>query len=90
MPQSLLARLTTQLVADGRPWAEARALAIKLLRERGQMKPDSVELTPKGVARQALGAAGRAKDRAAVAAGRDPSDYTYAPRTNRATLKKGR
>lgn len=45
------------------------------------------KLTAKGKARQALGAAGRAKDRAAKESGRKASAYKYNAKTNRATLK---
>jgi hypothetical protein len=45
------------------------------------------KLTSKGKARQALGADGRAKDRAAKQSGRKTSDYKYNKQTNRATLK---
>lgn len=90
MAQGLLNRLISQLIADGKSWAEARRLAIALLRERGHMEATTTNLTPKGLARQALGAAGRAKDRASVASGHPVDDYTYSPKTNRATLRKGR
>jgi hypothetical protein len=45
------------------------------------------KLTSKGKARQALGAAGRAKDRAAKNSGRKTSEFKYNAKTNRATLK---
>ena len=70
MAQGLLNRLISQLIANGMTWAKARSEAIAILRKRGHMEPNSTNLTPTGLARQALGAAGRAKDRAAVASGR--------------------
>jgi hypothetical protein len=44
-------------------------------------------LTTEGKKRQAMGASGRAKDRAAKKQGGKPSDYTYNPRTNVAHKK---
>lgn len=60
-------------------------MAAALLQKRGQLKGG--KLTSKGKARQALGAAGRAKDRAAKTSGRKTSDYKYNSKTNAATLK---
>lgn len=85
--RSIIERLTSQLVAQGQSIGSAKAIAISQLRKNGSIKKDG-SLTEKGKKRQALGAAGRAKDRAAKAAGRSPSEYKYNPRTNRATLKK--
>jgi hypothetical protein len=72
---ALLRRLTQQ--------TGSRSLALKLLTRRGHMK--NGKLTAAGRKRQALGNAGRAKDRAAKRYGGSPSDYTYNSRTNRAT-----
>lgn len=44
--------------------------AVRILRERGHMKKNSEELTVAGKKREAMGVAGRAKDRAAKAARR--------------------
>lgn len=84
MPQ-LLSRLTRQLASRG--VKSAKSMAASLLRKRGQLGGDG-KLTAKGKQRQALGAAGRAKDRAAKASGKSSSSYKYNPKTNRATIKK--
>lgn len=61
-------------------------MAIAQLKKQGNMNADGT-LTAQGKARQAMGASGRAKDRAAKQSGHSPDDYTYDPKTNRATLK---
>ena len=76
-------RLTRQLAASGVKNAKETAYAI--LTKRGHMKDG--QLTKEGKAREALGAAGRAKDRESRRSGRDPSDYKYDAKTNSATLK---
>lgn len=76
-------RLTQQLAANGVKGASKMADA--LLAKRGQLKDG--KLTAEGKARQALGASGRAKDRAAKRSGGSPSDYTYNKKTNQ-THKK--
>lgn len=73
--QPLLTRLTRQLSADKVP--DARNEAIGILRERGHMKKNSVELTVEGKKREALGPAGRAIDRAAKQSGHAKRDYKY-------------
>ena len=85
MPQ-LLDRLISQLTSKGMPEDRARATAIEVLTKSGNLDEDQ-NLTEKGMRRQAMGASGRAKDRAAKLSGRDPEDYKYDPVTNRATLK---
>jgi hypothetical protein len=77
-------RLVRQLSAKGVKGASgvARAALVK----RGHMSEDGT-LTAEGRKRQAMGADGRAKDRASKYSGRKASDYTYDKRTNRATLK---
>jgi hypothetical protein len=60
--------------------------AIKVLTKSGNLDKDR-NLTSKGKKRQAMGAHGRAKDRASKRAGRSSSEYKYNPATNRATLK---
>lgn len=85
MASKLQTRLTRQLAARGVKGAAGMADA--LLKKRGQLSASGT-LTTKGKARQALGAAGRAKDRAAKASGGKTSDYKYNPKTNRATKKK--
>jgi hypothetical protein len=52
------------------------------------LKKGSMTLTDKGKKRQKMGAAGRAKDRAAQRSGRSTKEYVYSKKTNRATLKK--
>lgn len=78
-------RLTRQLAARGVKGAEGMAIA--LLKKRGHMKADGT-LTAAGKKRQAMGNAGRAKDRAAKTGSGKPSDYKYNKKTNRATRKK--
>lgn len=58
-----------------------------LLKKRGDLDAKG-KLTSKGKKRQAMGNAGRAKDRAAKRSGKSASSYNYNPKTNRATLKK--
>ena len=78
-------RLTRQIAARGE--GDAAQIAHGVLIKRGQIKPDG-QLTATGAKRQALGAAGRAKDREARYSGKKPSDFKYDPKTNAATLKK--
>lgn len=87
---AILERLVTQLKRKGMGTAQANATARRRLQSAGVLKKGTDELTAKGKKRQALGAAGRAKSRAAKASGRKPSEYSYNPRTNRATLKSKR
>lgn len=84
---SILDRLVTQLRRNGMSAAAANATARKRLQQAGILKKGSEELTEYGKKRQAMGAAGRAKDRAAKRSGRKPSEYKYNAKTNRATLK---
>jgi hypothetical protein len=82
--QGLVARLTSQLTTRGVNDPHSEAIAI--LKARGHL--DSAgNLTVAGLRRQNMGAEGRAKDRAAKASGRVPSDFVYSKKTNRATLK---
>jgi len=87
MPK-ILDRLVSQLKAKGvkNPYA----VATSQLQKAGNLKKGTQELTAKGKKRQAMGAEGRAKDRAAKASGKPKSAYSYSKRTNRATLKKGK
>lgn len=82
MPK-IVERLKRQLAAKGNKNAEQLAYAI--MNKNGEVKGS--KLTPKGEKRQAMGAAGRAKDRAAKASGGSSSDYKYDPKTNKATKK---
>jgi hypothetical protein len=86
MPK-ILERLVGQLEAQGKDKKSAFAIATSELQKAGDLKPGSQELTPKGAQRQAMGAAGRAKDRAAKRLGRSPEEFNYSKKTNRATLK---
>jgi len=87
MPK-ILERLKDQLVAKGKDESSAYAIATSQLQKHGELKKGTQELTSKGAQRQAMGAAGRAKDRASKRGEHPPSDYSYNPRTNRATLKR--
>lgn len=87
MPK-ILERLVGQLEAKGMPKSRAFAVATNSLQKTGVLKKGTQELTPKGKKRQEMGAAGRAKDRAAKRAGRKASDYTYNQLNNTARLKK--
>lgn len=87
---SILDRLVMQLRRNGMSEAMANATARKQLQKAGILKKGSEGLTEYGKKRQAMGAAGRAKDRAAKTSGRKPSEYKYNPRTNKATLKKNK
>ena len=85
---SILDRLVTQLRRNGMSVAAASATARKRLQQAGILKKGSEDLTEYGKRRQAMGAAGRAKDRAAKKSGRKAGEYKYNAKTNRATLKK--
>ena len=77
-------RLVSQMAAKGAKNPHAAATAA--LQKSGNMKKGTRKLRAKGMRRSMLGAAGRAKDRAAKDSGRSPSAYKYNARTNRATL----
>jgi hypothetical protein len=90
MAQPIRSRLIGQLRAKGLPVGEAQAVATKTLQKAGDLKPGSTQPTAKGVKRTVMGAAGRAKDRAAKASSSHKAqDFAYNPKTNRATLKRG-
>lgn len=84
----ILERLINQLKDKGFDVGAATAIATKQQQKAGNIKKGSHELTKKGKKRQKMGAAGRAKDRAAKRSGRKPSEYKYNPRNNQATLKE--
>lgn len=88
--RSIVERLTSQLEEKGMPEGKAHHVAVTTLQRAGVLHPGTEALTRHGEERQALGAAGRARDRAAQASnGRhEASDYTYNPRTNTARLKR--
>ena len=84
MTSKLQTRLTRQLASKG--MSNAKGMADSLLEKQGSLKDG--KLTAYGKSRQALGAAGRAKDRAAKYSGNKASEYKYNPKTNMATKKK--
>jgi hypothetical protein len=79
----LITRLTRQLSADKVP--DARNEALQILRERGHVHKNSERLTKAGAAREAMGPARRAIDRASKQSGHPPSAYKYVG--GRAVLK---
>ena len=85
--QPIRDRLVSQLKHKGMPTAKANAIATSTLIRGGMLKKGSLEMTAKGVKRTAMGAAGRAKDRASKDSGHAAGDYKYNAQTNRATLK---
>lgn len=86
MPK-ILDRLVSQLEAKGKPKAQAYAIATSTLQKSGSLKKGSDQMTRKGEERSKMGAAGRAKDRAAKASGRKPSDFKYNQLNNTARVK---
>lgn len=84
----ILERLINQLKDKGFDVGAATAIATKQQQKAGNIKKGSHELTKKGKKRQKMGAAGRAKDRAAKKSGRKASEYKYNPRNNQATLRE--
>jgi hypothetical protein len=88
MAKPILQRLTEQLMAKGMPKGQAVAVATKKMQEAGNLKPGTTKMTAKGKKRSAMGASGRAKDRAAKSSGRKPGDFTYNQLNNTARLKK--
>lgn len=84
---AIVKRLRSQLIAKGMNVGQAAAVANKTLQKSGVLKRGSMSLTDKGKKRQAMGAEGRAKDRAAKYNGGNPSDYVYSKKTNRARKK---
>ena len=85
---SILKRLVTQLERKGMSPGAASAIARARLQEAGILKKSSDELTAYGKKRQAMGAAGRAKSRAAKESGKTANSYSYNSKTNRARLKR--
>lgn len=85
--QNILTRLRKQLEAKGMSYDKAHSLAVETLQNSGSLYRGTETLTPKGIERTRMGAAGRAIDREVQRSGRPASDYKYNPRTNRATLK---
>ena len=85
---AILERLVSQLQAKGMPKQKAYAVATSTLQKSGSLKKGSQEMTLKGKARSAMGAAGRAKDRAAKSSGHKAGDFKYNQLNNTARLKK--
>lgn len=85
---AILERLVSQLQAKGMPKQKAYAVATSTLQKSGSLKKGSDEMTSKGKTRSAMGAAGRAKDRASKTSGHKPGDYKYNQLNNTARLKK--
>ena len=84
----ILERLINQLKDKGFAVGAATAIDKKQQQKAGNIKKGSHKLTKKGKNRQKMGAAGRAKDRAAKRSGRKASAYKYNPRNNQATLRE--
>lgn len=83
----LMQRLVTQIRRSGKSLKDAKAIAAFKMRKAGNLGKGS-KLTSKGKKRQAMGAAGRAKSRAAKKHGRKASEFKYSATANRATMKK--
>ena len=85
---AILERLVKQLRAKGHSEQSAYAIATSTLQKSGSLDKHG-KATPKGKKRGEMGAAGRAKDRAAKEGGgkHKPSAFKYSSKTNRATLK---
>ena len=64
----------------------SRAEALEILTERGDVRPGTSILTPKGRKRDNMTARERALDRASKASGKPKEYYTYNKQSNRATL----
>jgi hypothetical protein len=77
---AIVERLKGQLQKKG--VKDAEGLAYALQNKAGNVHGN--KLTAKGAKRQAMGAEGRAKDRAAKDYGGKASDYSYEKRTNQA------
>ena len=87
MPK-ILNRLVSQLKEKGYSEKAARAIATSQLQKAGNLKKGTAQATKKGKQRGNMTAAQRAIDRAAKLSGKPKSQYTYNPKTNRATLKR--
>jgi len=60
----------------------SRSMAIGILQKRGDLKADGKTFTAKGMKRNMMTAAERAKDRASKATGLSPNNFTYNPIKN--------
>jgi len=63
-----------------------KGLAIAILQKRGHLKADGKTYTKAGMARNAMTAEERAKDRASKQTGRSAKDFKYNPSTNRVKI----
>lgn len=86
MPK-IVERLVKQLIANGMNKDQAYAVAVKKMREAGNIDKSGRE-TVKGKKRGNMTPAERAKDRAAKKRGGKPSDYTYNKANNTAVKGK--
>lgn len=84
---NILKRLVSQLKEKGMNDSKAYPVAISQLQKAGVLKAGSTELTPLGAVRDQMSAEERAIDRAAKYSGRNPEEFVYSSKTNRATLK---
>ena len=80
-------RLTKQLIANGMDAGKAKAVAVKKMREAGNIDKNG-KATKKGKKRGDMTPAQRAKDRAAKTNGGKPSDYKYNKHNNSAVKGK--
>ena len=71
--QTILERLISQIMAQGKSRTDATRIATAQLQKTGSLKPGTQERTAKGKKRTAMGAAGRAPD------GRVGIDSTSSP-----------
>lgn len=93
MPK-ILDRLVSQLKAKGHNDRAAHAIAVSSLQKSGNLDKHG-EATAKGRKRGEMTPAQRAKDRAIKYSSKTgkrhrASDYSYSPKTNRATLKRNK
>lgn len=87
MKAKILARLESQLKAQGKSPEAAARIARASLQRAGMLKSGSDTPTAAGIARGNMSAKERAVDRASKQSGHRPSDYSYSSKTNRATLR---
>jgi hypothetical protein len=83
----ILKRLVSQLKAKGMNASKAYPVAVSQLQKAGVLGAGSTDLTPLGAVRDQMSAEERAIDRAAKYSGRNPEEFVYSSKTNRATLK---
>jgi len=83
----ILKRLVSQLKAKGMNDSKAYPVAVSQLQKAGVLEVGSTDLTPMGAVRNEMSAKERAIDRAAKYSGRNPKEFVYSSKTNRATLR---